>query len=81
MYEIADRNPTSSVICYLITSYIMHFLYWLITTCQSTQIPMPDDPMVPTVSTPGHSYFNTVPHLWNTLPVINLNYSTGTIKN
>ena len=26
-----------------------------------------------------HSYFNRIPHLWNALPMINLNYSHDTI--
>ena len=31
-------------------------------------------------NTSRHSYFNRIPHLWNALPVINLNLSINTIK-
>ena len=37
-------------------------------------------PMVLTTSPDMHSYFNRIPQLWNSLPMINLKYSIDTIK-
>ena len=59
-----------------ISPVVSTFLYWLITTCQSTQIT--NIPML--LTSLDISYFNRIPRLWNTLLVINLNCSIDTIK-
>lgn len=79
-YEIADilflikstRNSTSS---FNINNYITFYT-------GSSQLAKAHklQHSFDTNNTSRHSYFNRIPHLWNALPVINLNLSINTIK-
>ena len=62
-----------------LTLSTISLLHWIISTAKAVKAHKLQHSFVAN-NTSRHSYFNRIPHLWNALPVINLNPSINIIK-